>query len=45
MVKKRNNKTCEGVIETLKKQGMEVIDAEELKEAGIPRKKRRKKKN
>ena len=38
------NKNCKKLIETLKKQGMEIVDAEELKEAGIPRKKRKKRK-
>lgn len=44
MVKRRKDKDCEKLLETLKKQGKEIISAEEFKEARVVRKKRRKKK-
>ena len=46
MSKKRlkKDKKCEEVIETLRKEGSVIVSAEEFKEAGIVRKKKRKKK-
>lgn len=43
MGKIRKNKQCKKVIESIKKQGLTVISPEEFKEAGIIRKKKRKK--
>ncbi|MBU0460872.1 MAG: hypothetical protein KKH52_03940 [Nanoarchaeota archaeon] len=42
--KPKKDKKCEEVIEALRKEGHGIISAQELIDAGIPRKKKRKKK-